>query len=83
MVTGVTKLVNPFRLKVTGSNFKSGIQVFIGGSATPWSNTLQKSSGLLIIKKGASLKALFPKGQSVAIELVNTDGGTATTSFTR
>jgi subtilase family serine protease len=83
VVTGVTKLVNPFRLKVTGSNFKSGIQVFIGGSATPWSNTLQKSSGLLIIKKGASLKALFPKGQSVAIELVNTDGGTATTSFTR
>jgi subtilase family serine protease len=83
VISGVTKLGNPFRFKVTGSNFKSGIQVFIGGSATPWSNTLQKSSGLLIIKKGASLKALFPKGQSVAIELVNTDGGTATTSYTR
>ncbi len=83
VVTGVTKLVNPFRLKVTGSNFKSGIQVFIGGSATPWSNTLQKSANLLLIKKGASLKALFPKGQGVAIELVNTDGGTATTSYTR
>ncbi|MGA9752232.1 MAG: protease pro-enzyme activation domain-containing protein [Acidobacteriota bacterium] len=83
VVTGVTKLGNPFRLKVTGSNFKSGIQVFIGGSATAWSNTLPKSSSLLLIKKGASLKALFPKGQSVAIELVNTDGGTGTTSYTR
>lgn len=83
VVTGVTKLANPFRLKVTGSNFKSGIQVFIGGSATPWSNTLPKRSTLLLLKGGASLKALFPKGQGVAIELVNTDGGTATTSYTR
>ncbi len=83
VVTGVTKLANPFRLKVTGSNFKSGIQVFIGGSATPWSKTLPKRSTLLLLKGGASLKALFPKGQSVAIELVNTDGGTATTSYTR
>ncbi len=83
VISGVTKLGNPFRFKVTGSNFKSGIQVFIGGSGTPWSNTLQKSSSLLLIKKGASLKALFPKGQSVGIALVNTDGGTATTSYTR
>ena len=72
-----------FRLKITGINFQPGIQVFIATSTTPWPNVSYKSSAALVLKKGDTLKAYFPKGVPVPIKFVNPDGGTATQYFTR
>ncbi|MGC8723670.1 MAG: putative Ig domain-containing protein [Acidobacteriota bacterium] len=81
VVISVTKLTAPFRLNIRGSNLQPGIQVFIAG--TRWTNLAPKSSAHLVIKGGASLKALFPVSVSVPIELVNPDGGTVTVNWTR
>jgi len=82
-IRGVGKAGSPFRIKISGSNFQDGVQVFLGGDATPWGNTVRKSDGLLVLKGGASLKARFPSGQAVSIRVLNPDGGQATTTYTR
>ena len=38
-ILSVTKLANPFRLKITGTGFQSGMAVAIDGS--PWTNVLR------------------------------------------
>ena len=83
VIMAILKVANPFRLKITGSNFQPGIQVFIGASTTPWPNVAYKSYAVLVLKSGSTLKAYFPKGLPVPIKLVNPDGGTATQNFTR
>lgn len=82
-VTAIGKLTNPFRLKVTGTNFLPGLSVTIGNDATPWSGVTVKSDTKLILKKGAGLKALFPKGQAVTIRIAYPDGTEGTASYTR
>jgi uncharacterized repeat protein (TIGR01451 family) len=85
IVTSVTKRVvagKPFRIRITGSNFQPGIQVFIGSDETPWPEVKYKNSTTLVLK-GATLKSQFPKGVPTPIRLVNPDGGRTTTSFTR
>jgi PKD repeat protein len=77
VISTMTKLT-PFAIKVTGSYFQPGIQVFIGTSPTPWSSVTSKNTTTIVIPGGPSLKNLFPKGQPVAITLVNPDGGFAT-----
>ena len=77
VINAIKKMTSPFRLKVTGSNFHASFRVMIG--TTPWTNVAWKNSGKLVIKGGASLKALLPKGVPVAITVINTDdGGTST-----
>lgn len=82
-VSSVTKAVDPFRLKITGKNFKEGMAAYIGTDSTPWPYYSYKSAEKYVVKGNKTLKALFPKGVSVTITLVNPDGGTAYTSFTR
>ena len=82
-VTKVKKAADPFRIIINGENFQKGIQVFIGSSTAPWNNVSYKSENKIILKKGASLKSLFPKGVDVQIKLVNPDCGTAFTVFKR
>jgi uncharacterized repeat protein (TIGR01451 family) len=82
-ITSVTFLHDPFRVKIVGSNFQPGVVVFIGASNTPWPNVRYKDSTTLVLKKGAELKALFPKGVPVQIKVVNLDGGFATTTAAR
>jgi hypothetical protein len=82
VISAMTKLV-PFAIKVTGSNFQPGIQVFIGTGTTPWSSVRYKNTAKIVIQGGQSLKNLFPKGQPVTITLVNPDGGFATGTFIR
>lgn len=82
-VTKVNKAADPFRIIINGENFQNGIQVFIGSSTTPWNNVSYKSENKIVLKKGASLKSLFPKGVDVQIKLVNPDGGTTFTVFKR
>jgi PKD repeat protein len=72
---------NPFRLVLKGTGFQAGLGVFIGGE--PWSNVAWKKATKIVLKKGAALKALFPRGVPVEIRVVNPDGGEMTTTFTR
>jgi large repetitive protein len=68
----------PFRLNVSGSNFQSGIQVYIGEDATPWPSVTWKSATKLVIGGGKELKLRVPKGVPTSFTFVNPDGGTFT-----
>ena len=77
-ISGVSKAVNPFRLKVSGSNFQSGAVVKINGTAV---TTVFKSGSLLVAKQ---CKSLCPKGTAVQVTVTNPDGGVSNAaSFTR
>jgi hypothetical protein len=67
------KLGNPFRIKAYGSNLQPGIRVFIDG--VEWGNVTWKSSSLLILKGGSSLKAAVPKYTTCTFRFLNPDGG--------
>lgn len=83
VISFVKKLTDPFRLKVLGSNFHEGCKIKVDGQAVP--QTSYKSAGKVIAMKGAALKALCPKGQTVAITVTNNDDGSVSApfSFTR
>ena len=72
-VTGVTKVTNPFRLKVSGTLFQPGAEVRISGVTVP--TTTYKSAAQLVAKKGEALKAMCPKGVTVYVTVENPDGG--------
>ncbi|MEW5765066.1 MAG: PKD domain-containing protein [Acidobacteriota bacterium] len=78
-VSSISKKGNPFRFVVAGSNFQSGIQVFIEGQ--PWTQIKWKNSGQVLLKGGASLKAAVPKNTPRAIRFLNPDGGEVTVNF--
>lgn len=82
-IAGVTKAGNPFRIKIAGSNFQSGLAVYIGYEGNPWSQSSRKSDSLIVLKGGSALKAEFPQGQPVEIRVRNPDGGEAVTIYTR
>jgi hypothetical protein len=82
-VNSVWRGGSPFKLKVSGTNFDPGIQVFIGGDASPWYNVSYRDPTYLILKGGGSLKARFPLGVPVEIRFVNPDGQEATYTYTR
>ncbi len=71
-ITAVTKVKNPFRLKVVGTDFVNGAQVLINGVPVP--STKFKSSYLLVAKKGSALKSMLPVGVAVKIKVRNPDG---------
>lgn len=81
-VSRVTALYNPFRIQIDGANFKSGVRVYIGGSERAWPNLTYVSSSKLVLK-GEGLSRLFPVGKPVSLRIVNPDGRSVTTSFTR
>jgi hypothetical protein len=82
-ITNVQFLQDPFRVRITGSNFQPGVVVFIGNSATPWPNVKYKDSTQVTLKKGADLRALFPRGVPTDVRVVNLDGGEDTFTVTR
>ncbi len=71
-IASVSKLANPFRLKIAGSNFQSDCAVTINGEAVP--QTDGKGSTLVYAKQGGALKAMLPKGVTVQVAVVNPDG---------
>lgn len=79
IITAVTKLSAPFRLKLTGWNFQDGSVAFINGVQAP-SSTLREPirptphQTKMVIGGGNQLKALLPKGQPVCITIHNPDG---------
>jgi hypothetical protein len=82
-VTSVTGGGSPWKLKVMGTNFRSGITATLGSDPLPWTNLVYKNSTKIQIKGGKALKAKFPQGQAVAIRLRNPDGTETTTTYTR
>jgi PKD repeat protein len=80
-VTSVRKRRNPFRIVVKGSHFGPDATVYVG--ETLWTNANLKNAGKLVIKKGSSLKAVFPHDTDVSIRIVNGDGGSVTVSYNR
>lgn len=70
-VQSVAAAASPFRLKIVGSNFKPGCQVVVSGWTD--SQTTFKSSAK-VTASGSALKSHVPKGQSVQIVVLNTDG---------
>jgi PKD repeat protein len=72
---------DPFRIAVTGSNLKVGVQAFINGTA--WPNLTYKNETKVVLKGGASLKNAVPKGAATIFRFVNPDGGWAEMTWTR
>lgn len=73
IITSVVKVPNPFRLKVSGTNFHVGCTVKINGVPVP--TTTYKSGTLVVAKKGAVLKAMVPLAVPVQITVTNNDDG--------
>ncbi len=81
VISSVTKLTSPFRLRVTGSNFLPAAKVKIDGKAV--SQTLFKNSTKLVAK-GADVKTMCPKGVTVKVTVDNGDGSVSSEfSYTR
>lgn len=81
-VTSMAKAGNPFRLLVFGNNFESDTRIFISGSE--WQNLRFNGTELIKIKKGKSLKAMFPKdGSWVPITIVNSNNQSTSIEYNR
>jgi hypothetical protein len=80
-LTPIAKAGQPWRLRVSGTNFKPGAVVFIGSGGI-WPSMKFKSAYELVIK-GDKLKKQFPKGVAVPVRVVNSDGGETTATYTR
>jgi hypothetical protein len=80
-ITSLSAMTNPLRLKVIGTNFKTGATVKINGTPAP-STTVKNATQILA--KGSALKTMLPKGTQVMVTVLNTDGGeSAARAFTR
>ena len=77
-ILGVSKLQNPFRLKLIGTSFHASCTVYINGTAV---QTTFKNAGKVIAKKGSALQALLPKGVTVQITIKNLDDGIVSDPF--
>ncbi len=81
-ISGITQATNPYRLRVLGEKFVSGADILIDGKKVP--QTVFKSPGYLIAKKGSSLKSMVPKGVTVKVQVKNPDGSLSNEyNFTR
>lgn len=78
-LTALKKMGNPFRIKLTGSNFQTGVKVYINGAE--WTNFKYKGPNELLLKGGGSLKAAVPKNAPTQFRVLNPDGGEATTTW--
>jgi hypothetical protein len=80
VLSSVAKRGSPFRLMVMGCCFQDGVQVFLGGDATPWPHVKRVSENELVIQKA---KGAFPKNQAVQVCVANPGDCPACTTFTR
>jgi PKD repeat protein len=83
VISSIQQLSDPFRLRIDGSNFQSGVKVYIGNDGTAWPNVTRSSGGTRLTLSGTGLSAKFPVGQAVPITVVNPDGQSVTRTFTR
>jgi PKD repeat protein len=81
-ITRVRARSNPFSLEIDGIGFQVGVSVFIGTDTAAW-EPMTRSSSTQLLLTGSGLSAKFPLGTAVTIKVVNPDGKSATTTFTR
>ncbi len=81
-ITSVSKLKNPFRIAISGTNIQEGAKVVIGVDSFVWQYT-EFSNGSIILDKGNKLKRKFPLKTTTPILVINPDGSATKTSFTR
>ncbi len=81
-ITEVKKLDSPFRIQINGSGFLAGVRVYLGSDSSPWPSTSLLSATRIQLS-GSTLRSRFPEHVRVTIRVVNRDGGSATSSFTR
>jgi hypothetical protein len=70
----------PWRLKLYGSNFVDGIEVYIGDDTTPWPGVKVRADNHLVLK-GSGLKTRFPEGVQTRILVINPGGASAGAYF--
>lgn len=81
-VSKITKLSNPFRLKLEGTNITTSTKVQIGSDTNLWDDVSFYENSL-ILGKGNKLKRKIPKKGYVNILLMNEDGGATIVKVTR
>ncbi len=79
IITRLIKLRGPFRLKIRGENFHPNSTIKIDGVPVP--ETKYKNGTKVVAKRGSSLKAMVPKGQTVQITITNNDDGGTSAAF--
>jgi hypothetical protein len=79
----VEKPGKPLRIRVKGSDFNTGVEVYVDGDELPWPGVKLKGSSALTLTGGDELAARFPVGVRVLFRLRNPDGGQAYGSLTR
>lgn len=85
VVDSMTKMGNPFRITVYGSNLQEGLKVYIDGRL--WGDTSNsrlvkwKDENKIVIKKGHALKNSVPKSTDTVFRFVNPDGGETTLTW--
>ena len=79
VINGVSKSTNPFRIKMTGSNFHTDCILLIDGTPVPLDYWVRKSDSLIVVK-GKAFKHI-PKGTAITITVYNPDDGCAGGTF--
>jgi hypothetical protein len=82
-IEGIATIARPLRIRITGENFQSGVQVFVGHDREPWPSTTRKSDTRIVLRGTEALAERFPIGRPVLVRVVNPDGGETFVSFTR
>jgi PKD repeat protein len=81
-ITRVRALSDPFAIEITGTGYQTSVKVYVASDSAAWS-PMQRSSSTRLVLSGSALSSRFPPGTAVAIRVVNPDGKTASTTFTR
>jgi hypothetical protein len=82
-ITRVAVFRFPFRVMITGQNFRPGAQVFLNADTKPWANTLRNNELLLTLGGEQALMKKLLVGTPTRIRVVTPDGKSASATFTR
>lgn len=81
-ITRVRQLSSPFRIRIDGTNFASGVAVYLASDNTPWPSTTAVGTTRIDLG-GSTLASRFPLNVAVSVRVTNPNGGSASTTFTR
>jgi hypothetical protein len=81
-VTAVRQQANPLRIRIDGTRLVNGLKVFIGTDTVAWPS-VEFVSARRIVLGGSGLAARFPVGRPTSLRIVNPDGQSVSTTFTR
>lgn len=81
VVTGVHRLLNPFRVVIDGTGFQPDLRIFLDGK--PWTRMDRSGTTRIVLREGKELQSRFPARTWVKIRLLNPDGQATTVEFNR